>query len=446
MVVAAQNRTYRSIKPLRQKDRQILEHVVHSIKIADALGEPLWLGDENHRTIYVNPVYEKISGYSLQECIGQPADFCFDEESKRTIAEHHKLRAKGISSQYEATILSRDGKKVPVLVSGAPTNTGGTIGIFIQLSKIKELSQKERVAQQILKHSAEAFVVLDQNRKIVIWNKAAEKMFDYKEEEMLNKSVDIIIPKEEAEANQQILQEVEEKKFVKNVEQKRIRKDGTLVDVSISVTKIIDEKGNFIDYLVIYRDITQQKRTNTELQKRFEAIQDAYKELGLQKRHLDYMYEIISSATSTENIEDLERIIVSAMSLLTKADGAVLRTYDKKHNLLKLASCFGVSKKWWDKSQINYENSIAKEAFENNRPLIIDDIDVYSKHQGTKLLKSNKFKTLILIPLIMSGRFIGSLSLYSSDPAKFRLIETDFLENMGKQCSLALFAKSKVTE
>lgn len=425
-------------------DRKILDEIVQANYLAQHMTESLWVGDESHNTVYVNPAFEKLSEYSLEEAMNKYCTFFFDAEGKRIIEQHHKLRHKGIASQYEATMVSKTGKKIPLLISGAPTPSGGTIGIFTNLTNLKELSRQEHVAQQILRHSREAIVILDENRKVKLWNSGANKIFGYKEEEVVGKLIEFIIPKDLKEANKELVQEVEKKGHVKNVETKRLSKDGDLVDVIISITKVLDENKHFVGYLIIYRDITQIKRTNTELQKRFEAIQDAYKELGLQKRHLDYIYEIIDAAVSDVSMENLEKLIVSAMSLLTKCDGAVLRIYDKKRKSLKLHSHFGVGPKWWNKDQIHFENSIAKEAFDNHRALIIDDITSYTKHQGVNLLKTHKFKTLIMLPLFIEKEFIGSLSLYSSDPAKFRFIETDFLEKMGKQCSLALFVKKHV--
>ena len=439
-------RTHSQILPQKKEYHEILNKVSHSIAIAGAINECLWLGDKNHRTIYVNPVYERTTGYSLQECIGQPSDFCFDEESKRIIAEQHKLRKKGVNSQYEATIVTKTGEHVPMLISGSPTTMGGTIGIFINLTKIKELTKQDKIAQQIMQNSEEAFVILSADRKIKLWNTGARKIFGFKENEALEKIIDIIIPQEESDHNRSLINEVENKGYIKNVETKRMRKDGSLVDVSISVSKVMDDHKKLIGYLVIYRDITQQKYNNNELQKRFEAIQDAYKELGLQKRQLDYVYEIVNAATSKDSLENLENLIVSALCMLTKCDGVVMRKYDKTRNTLRLKSGFGINKQWWDKSQIQFENSIAEQAFKKKRALIIDNIDSYKKHQGTPLLRTHKFKTLVLLPLIINNKLLGTISLYATDPAKFRFIETDFLENIGKQCALAIFAKSPATK
>ena len=76
----------------------------------------------------------------------------------------------------------------------------------------------------------------------------------------------------------------------------------------------------------------------------------------------------------------------------------------------------------------------------------IDEIDSCSKHKGVRLLKSHLFKSLILLPLFIQDKLIGTLSLYATSTSKFRLIETDFLENMAKQCSVALYTKKNINK
>ncbi len=414
----------------------------HALEFANAMDHCFWIGGKAHKTIYVNKNYSKLTEYSLAECIGQSADFCFTEESKKIIENHHKLRTIGASSQYEASYITKSGKIIPLLIVGVPSEMGGSYGIHVDLREIKKLTNKEKLTRQILKFSTEAIVILDPNRHVTLWNNGATKLFGYTEEEILNKSIDIIIPPESTESNKNLIKEVEEKGQIQNREGRRMDKKGEIRDVLISVSKVLDEKGDMIGYLLIYRDVSFQKRTSNELQKRFETIQDAYKELGLQRRHLDYLYEIIDCSVDTHSsLENLEKLIVSALCLLTKCDGTVLRIHDKQRDILKLKSCFGVDNKWLDKNQIKFENSLAAEAFSHNRPLIIDNIDSNPKHQGLKLLRTHGFKTVVIIPLVINNKMLGSLSLYATDAAKFRMIETDFLEKIGRQCSIALFAK-----
>lgn len=419
---------------------QSLAELVQSVNLAENMNECLWVGDENHKTVYVNPTFEKISGYKLRECLGKDCAFFFDSQGKQTIRYHHGLRKNEMSSQYEANMLSKSGKKIPLLISGAPRKQGGTIGIFTNLTKIKKLAEKERFLSEIVKHSTEAIVILNKNRKIQLWNNGAKQIFGYKESDVLNESIEVLIPAEEKKINRQLLEEVEDRHHLKGFETRRLHKDGRSIDVSISVTKVTNAK-KFLGYLIRYRDVTEQKRHNRELQKRFEAIQDAYKELGFQKRQIDYIYEIAEAATSNSSLGQLEKLIISSASLLTECDGVVLRTYDKPHDTLVLKGCLGVNQNWWNKNKISFDESLAQKAIQNGRPVIVDNVDSISQHQGIKLLKSHGFTTLVMIPLFTSNRIIGSLSLYTKDPGKFRLIETDFLQRFAQQCSLALSVK-----
>jgi PAS domain S-box-containing protein len=429
-------------KMLKKEDVDAIMKVAPTVRIANAMGQCFWIGDNNHKTIYANKVYRELTEYTLEECIGKDSDFCFDEESKQMIAQHHTLRRKGVSSQYEATYQTKSGKKVPMLIIGAPHEFGGTYGMHINMTEIKELALNKQITDQIIRNSIEAIVILDKNQHIKLWNQGASKVFGYEESEVLNKSIEIIVPQDKKQESDELITQAYDKKILKNYETQRITKDKKLVDVSISVSKVTDQKNKFIGYLVIYRDVSEQKKTNVELQKRFETIQDAYKELGLQKRQIDYLYEISNAATSDAPLQSLANLIVSAICLLTKCDGTTLRLYDQKKNILKLIACMGVSQKWLSKSQITYKGSLAEDAVKAGRPLLMDNIQSSSKHKGVKLLKAHNFSTLILIPLLLPNKVIGTISLYSTDPVKFRFIETDFLENFGKQCAIGLYVKS----
>ncbi|MBI4234871.1 PAS domain S-box protein [Candidatus Peregrinibacteria bacterium] len=436
-------RIHKNIQPfLTHVEPRIQDEIVHSVKIAESLNEGLWVGDANQNTVYVNPLFEKLSGYSLSEIVGKSIEGCFSREDKKTVLAQNHLREIGVSSQYEATLITKTNKKIPILVSAATTSNGGSIAILTNLTKFKKLKSRDKIAEQIIRHSTEAMVVLDKKRRIKMWNNGASRLFGYKEKEILNNKIDIIIPESESEENFRIRQEVETKGVIKNYEGRRINKNKEIIDVSISISRVTDEKSNFKGYLIFYRDITQQKKFDLELQKRFEAIQDAYKELGLQKRESDYLYEITDSAVSPTGLQELSQLIVAAACMLTKCDAAVLRIFEEKSKTLRLKALIGLNGEWHNKNKIAYENSLAQDAFKLKRPLIIQDLNSNKKHQSINLVKKHHFTSLVLIPLIIGEKNIGTISLYATTSSKFRLIETDFLERFGKQCSLAIFTKS----
>lgn len=69
--------------------------------ILDAMTESIWIGDENERTVYANPNFCRIMGYTLEEMIGKESYVFWDEESTKTVKKNNSLRKKGENSKYE---------------------------------------------------------------------------------------------------------------------------------------------------------------------------------------------------------------------------------------------------------------------------------------------------------------------------------------------------------
>lgn len=113
--------------------------------------------------------------------------------------------------------------------------------------------------------SRDAIVGKDLNGCITCWNGGAERLFGYKESEILGKSIYLIIPQELQHEEQEIMNRVLRGEATDTYETTRRRKDGTLVPVSISVSPVKDEHGVVIGASKIARDITQRKRIQEQL-------------------------------------------------------------------------------------------------------------------------------------------------------------------------------------
>jgi len=431
---------HEEIEESEKKFRQLVEH----------MNEGLWVGNPEHDTVYVNPKFAEMAGLTQEECLKIDCFGFYDKESKQIIHEQHNLRPSGKSSQYELTMLSRNGEKIPLLCSGAPI-PGGTVGIFTDLSKIKEtekqikeLSKSDRLLAHISNSSIDAIVSLDRNLVIQTWNLGAEKMFGYEKAEAIGKNIKMLLPPEKLKKGEleQIVKMCLEKGFVRNFETTRLKKDGKEVSVAISATKLTDEKDRFMGFGIIYHDITYQKKAEKELQMRFESMQNAYLELGTQRRQLDYLLEALNITVGDEQFPNIENYIVNAATMLTKANGATLRLFNEKDGSLHLKTASGVSPEWWGKSKIPFKNSIAERAFQNRQPLFIDDIQNNPSYSSPRLAAEHNFRSCLVIPLYVKSTYIGNLSLYSSNRNKLHLLDNSFIANFGKQASLALLTQA----
>lgn len=420
--------------------------------ILETMNEGIWVGDENHMTTYVNPKFLEMTGLTKTECLKRDCYAFYEKSNIEEINNQHRLRVKGQSSQYELTMVRKDGTHLPVLCSGTPMPGGGTAGIFTDLRLLKEkeeqkkkaaIAKTEKFLAHVLENSIEAIVNTDRNLTIKTWNKGAEKMFGYTKDEAINQSLRIIIPQEKLkqEELEQIIKLALEKGFVKNFETVRVTKSGKEIFIALSVTKLTDENNHFIGFGIIYRDITYQKKAEKELQTRFESMQNAYMELGKQRREMDYLLETLNIAIGDEQFPDIENYIVNAAIMLTKANAATLRLYSEKDGFLHLKATSGVKPEWWGKARSQFVGTLAEKAYHMHRPLFVDELQNNPHYTGQKLAQDHGFVCSLIVPLYVKTKYIGNLSIYSNNKNKLHLIDNSFIANFGKQASLALFTK-----
>jgi PAS domain S-box-containing protein len=99
---------------------------------------------------------------------------------------------------------------------------------------------------------------------IVLWNPAAERMFGWTEEEMLGGAL-LHIPAGEQDRLAALMARVRSGEVYTGVEAKRLRKDGTLIDVEISAAPILDADGKVVSHIALFTDISDRKRQEEEV-------------------------------------------------------------------------------------------------------------------------------------------------------------------------------------
>jgi PAS domain S-box-containing protein len=112
----------------------------------------------------------------------------------------------------------------------------------------------------IVESSDDAILSKDLNGIITSWNKGAERIFGYTEEETLGKPVTMLMPPERQNEEPVILARIRRGERVDHYETMRQRKDGSLIDISLTVSPIKDANGQVVGASKIARDITERKR------------------------------------------------------------------------------------------------------------------------------------------------------------------------------------------
>src|SRR5207237_1366352 len=120
----------------------------------------------------------------------------------------------------------------------------------------------EQVLRSIVENSDDAIITKNLYGIISSWNKSAERIFGYKGGEVIGKHITILIPPERHEEEPGILARIRRGERVDHYETVRQRKDGTLINVSLTVSPIKDAGGRIVGAAKIARDITERKRND----------------------------------------------------------------------------------------------------------------------------------------------------------------------------------------
>lgn len=216
--------------------------------------------DRNHRYVTIEgDIMEKL-GYDRREYEGKhPAEISPEryEDSRRL---YDRVMA---GERFSIERKAATGESY--LVHFVPLeNTHGEIdaGLIIALDITSTKQAEERSAKlaAIVETSDDAIVSKTLESVITSWNISAERMFGYTSEEMIGETIYKIIPPDRQNEEPLILARLKTGERVDHFETKRIRKDGTLLDVSLTISPIKDTQGNIIGLSKIARDITEKKQ------------------------------------------------------------------------------------------------------------------------------------------------------------------------------------------
>jgi len=213
-----------------------------------------------------NRAAERMFGYADEEAIGQSIRLIVPVE--RYPEEDDALRriaAGQIVDHYETVRVAKDGRLVNVSLTVSPIMTpdGEVVGASKIARDITESKQLERRASHfaaIVESSDDAIVSKDLDGIVVSWNRAAEELFGFSADEMIGRSIRVIIPADRQGEEDRVLSSMRQGKVVDHFETFRLRKDGTLVPISLTVSPIRSKNGEIIGASKIARDLRRTRR------------------------------------------------------------------------------------------------------------------------------------------------------------------------------------------
>jgi PAS domain S-box-containing protein len=218
------------------------------------------------------------------------------------------LREKRAIAGAEAVAVRPDGTLVPFLAYPAPLFDGegklvGAVNILIDISNRERKEHAARLFEAIVESSDDAIVSKDLNGVIASWNAGAERLFGYSADEAVGQPILMLIPEERHSEETEILSRIRRGERIEHYETVRRRKDGRLIDVSLTVSPVKDGTGRVIGASKIARDITERRRAGERQRLMLREMNHRVKNLltlagsivTISGRHADTSEELVRS-------------------------------------------------------------------------------------------------------------------------------------------------------
>ena len=234
--------------------------------------------NQEGKIVLVNAQAERMFGYAREELLGQmiemlvPQRFRDRHPGLRT-AFSRKSQAREMAAGLELCGLRRDGSEFPVEISLSPLETDEGPLVSSTIRDITERRSRDQLAS-IVDYSDDAIVGKSLEGIIVTWNKGAGRLYGYSAEEAIGKPISILLPPGHADEMGEIVIKLGRGEII-NEDAVRRRKDGTLIDVALTVSPVRNAGGRITGASAITRDITDRKRAEAKFRGLLEAAPDA---------------------------------------------------------------------------------------------------------------------------------------------------------------------------
>jgi PAS domain S-box-containing protein len=248
--VTARKRREQALRASEERYRNIVE----------TTSEGVWMIDADHHTTYVNRRMAEMLGYTVEEMLGRPVPDFAPRERRDQIESNLQRRRAGVSELREVCYQRKDGSEMWGLMSGNPlTNgNGGYGGALAMISDITERKRSEHELARlaaIVESSPDAIWSCALDGTITSWNKAAERLYGYSEEEAVGMSGWMLAPAERAEEAQDFARLLAAGGSREKYTAVAVHKDGSQTAIESTVSAIKDADGAVVGVLAIIRSV-----------------------------------------------------------------------------------------------------------------------------------------------------------------------------------------------
>lgn len=250
------------LKSSEKRFRAMIEKSVDIVSLADATG----------RVYYITPSVEKVFGFTPEEYLSHPpSHFIHPNDLTGQEALIRDIISKPGESFYrQQRLLHKDGSWR--WCEGIITNLlhdpdiGALISNFRDITERKKGEEQQALFASIVNSSDDAIMSTTLDGTVTTWNQGAEHIFGYTANEIVGKPVDILIPEALLDEEKIMMKRLAKGESFKHFETIRLRKNGTRMYASLTVSPLRDALGEVVSASVVLRDVSDRVRAREEIE------------------------------------------------------------------------------------------------------------------------------------------------------------------------------------
>lgn len=314
----------------REQYRQKLARIT-----LDSMVQFVGLLDARGTVLEINQFALDSCGLQLSDVEGKPFRRSFwwqvSEEINRELRESILRAAQGEFVRWDSEVYTRTGSKETMIIDASLTPVRDQQGnvVFIaaewrDVSARRRAEQNANLLASIVESSEDAIVSKRLDGVITSWNKGAERLFGYTADEVIGQSIAILIPPDRAEEEPQIIERLKRGERVDHFDTFRLRKDQTLVNVSLTISPVKNADGRIVGASKVARDITERARqeaalrelntalrlANIDLQHfAFAAAHDLQEPLRMVTTYTQLLSRVLADSLNDDSSEYIRQVI-----------------------------------------------------------------------------------------------------------------------------------------
>ncbi|MEW5804809.1 MAG: PAS domain S-box protein [bacterium] len=247
----------------------VLQQMPSAVVIIEASSEKPIFANDRVSEIFRHPApvissmkdYAKLKGF-------HPEDRC-PLQLEEWPGVRSLLKGETVTDE-EIDILRGDGTRCIISVRSAPvrdddSNIAASVVVFTDITERRQAENMRSQLATLVESTDDGISSQTLDGIITSWNHGAEKIYGYSAQEVVGRSISIMFPPERLDELPEISRKLKAGESISNYETVRVRKDGTRININLTISPIKDKNGKTIGAVIIEHDITKRKRMEGEL-------------------------------------------------------------------------------------------------------------------------------------------------------------------------------------